>query len=180
MNKIKTKKSKLGKTILVLLALLSILPSMAAAIPGIDVTTTPSSITTTGGATIDYQVKITNLDDGYAKTITSLAITSSQPGWTYTFDPDLTGQTIPAGSGNSITTTLHVTAPPGASPDTYSHTVSATVEYELFRGFPVPESDPDTFNTQIPPSTPIPEFPTVALPVLAVFGLLFVVRRKQR
>jgi len=168
------------KIILVLLATLSLFPYTVAAAPGIDVTTTPSSIATTGGTTIDYQVKITNLDDFYTKTITSLSITSAQPGWTYTFDPDLTGQTIPAGSGNSLTTTLHVTAPAGTSPNIYSHQVTAEAQYEIFPGFYGTDSDPDNFNTQITATTPIPEFPTIALPLISVLGIMFLLGRKRR
>ena len=41
------------------------------------------------------------------------------------------------------------------------------------------DNQPCDFNVQITESTPIPEFPTIALPVLSVMGLMLVFGRRR-
>ena len=171
--------------LLIIFIMIGILPYTAAATPGIYVTVDPLSQPAVSGNTIDYGVTVSNMDDGYTKLITSLDITSAQPGWTYTFDPNIIGQTIPAGIDAGISTVLSVTSPAGTTSGIYGHQINAEVEYMLMVPFPpfaltLPESDPENFNTQIQGTTPIPEFPTIALPVLSVIGLLFVFERRKR
>ncbi len=169
------------KTILFMVfVLVGIMPYVGAATPGIDVTINPLSITTAGGTIIDYQVTITNLDDDFDKTITALGMTISQSTWTYTLDSDLTGNTIPAGNGNSITTTLHVTIPPGQTSQIYNQQVTSEAQYELFPGYIASDNDPENFNTEITDITPIPEFPTIALPIISALGLMFMMSRQKK
>ncbi len=173
---------KIKTIIFLVFVLVGILPYVGAATPGIDVTASPLSIATSSGTTIDYQITITNLDNDYDKTITSLGMTISQPGWTYTFEPDLIGTKIPAGNGNSITATLHVTIPPSQTIQIYDNQVTADAEYELFPGFFGSDSDPENFNTEITATTgtDIPEFPTIALPIVSVLGLMFLISRQKK
>jgi hypothetical protein len=61
----------------------------------------------------------------------------------------------------------------------YSHRVTAYVTYQLW-GFPLPEEDYDDFNTQVTETIPIPEYPTIALPVLTILGIIYMMSRKRR
>src|SRR5574341_434130 len=163
---------KTRTVVYLIFVLFGILPYGVAAMPGIDVTASPLSIATESGTTKDYQITITNLDDDLYKTITSLGMTISQSGWTYTFEPDLIGANIPAGSSNSITATLHVTIPPGQTNQIYDHQVTAEAQYELFPDFFASDNDYENINTEIigTTETEIPEFPTIALPVVSALG----------
>ena len=172
--------------------LIGILPFTATAIPGITVTIDPLNKDTPDDITVDYLVTITNDDDNYDKTITSLQMEITQTGWTYSIDPPTTSF-IPAGMGNSITTTLHVSVPRGTRNGIYYiHRINAVAEYELYPGClsefgdasicVLTENDPEDFNTHIiggTQNTEIPEFPTIALPVISILGLIFVMRRKK-
>jgi hypothetical protein len=64
-------------------------------------------------------------------------------------------------------------APPGL----YHHTVivDGYDEFGTLIGIPV-ETDIYVINTDV---APIPEFPTVALPILSVIGLLLVMRKSK-
>ncbi len=178
--------------IIIALVLFCTLPYTATAIPGITVTVDPLSKDAQVDTTIDYLIRITNDDDSYDKTITYLGMELTQQGWTYSIDP-LSTTNIPAGAGNYITTTLHVSVPSGATSGTYySHRINTMAEYELYPGCMVefgdpsicifPESDPEDFNTHIIDSTQnteIPEFPSVVFPITATLGLLFIMSRRK-
>lgn len=182
---------KMKTIVLIMFVMIGILPYTAAATPGIHVTVDPLSQTAVSGNTIDYGVTVTNMDDGLSKLITSLDITSAQPGWIYTFNPDIVGEEIPAGDGQSISTVLSVTSLSSAGIGIYGHQINAEAEYTVMLSDPLmpfippipltlTEFDPENFNTQIQDTTPIPEFPTIALPVLSIIGLLFVFERRKR
>jgi hypothetical protein len=184
--------------------------NIAAAFPGIELTTGLPSYSLQGSSVVaEYLVTISNLDAGFdtdgdgvldccAKTVTSIVVDQdgwSGSGWTYSFNPDptITTLTTPDNYG-SITTTLTITAPSGTVDGDYSHKVTAEAVYDLYipdnpsttddesllipgAGF---DSDYDFFNTEISGSNPapIPEFPTVALPIVSVLGLMFLLRKK--
>ncbi len=181
---------KTSKIVLMVFILMGIMP--AAAIPGIQVTIDPLSIDAQSDTTVNYVVKITNEDDFYDKTITSLDMPVTQPGWIYSIDPPSTN-TIPAGAGNFITTTLHITVPSGTTSNIYySHRINAVAEFELYPGCLsetgdtslciLTENDPEDFNTHViegAQNTEIPEFPSIALPVVGTIGLLFIMRRRK-
>lgn len=181
---------KMKTMILIMLVMISILPYTAAATPGIYVTIDPLSQPAVSGNTIDYGVIVSNMDDGIPKLITSLDIISAQPGWTYAFNPDIVGQEIPGVKDAGINTILSVTSPAGMARGIYGHQINAEVEYTLMLSDPLmafipsipltlTEFDPENFNTEIQDSASIPEFPTIALPVLSVIGLLFVFERRR-
>lgn len=136
--------------------------------------------------------------DCCAKTITSLTAEQdgwSGSGWSYSFNPDptTTPMKTPDNYG-SITTTLTITAPSGTGDGNYPHKVTAAASYDMY----IPDdpntqddeslllmgegidSDYDFFNTEISGNTPasIPEFPTIALPIILVLGVMFLFRKK--
>ena len=169
---------KMKTILLIMFIMIGILPYTATAIPGLIVTAEPIS-----GTAMDYQINITNMDD-LAKEITFLNLTISQTDWTYNFNPDLIGQTIPAVNGAYITTTLQITAPASTLSNTYGHQITANATYEMwsgsgFGGVYGEDSQPCNFDVQITGTTPIPEFPTMALPVLSVIGLMLVFGRRK-
>lgn len=171
---------KMKTILLIMFVMIGILPHTAAATPGIYVTVDSLSQPAFSGNTIDYVVTISNMDDGIPKHITGLEITMTQPGWTYTFDPDIVGQDIPAGNGESKSTVLSVTSPAGTTIGFYEHQINAVVEYTVpWFPFPATEFDPENFNTDIQGSTSVPEFSTIALPVLSVIGLMLVFGRRR-
>lgn len=182
---------KIRTTIYIILALFVILPYIGAATPGINVTVDPSSRDAQSGTTIDYVVKIENLDQDYYKNITSIDMEILPTGWTYSID-QLTTTILPAGEGSFITTTLHITIPLGTGTDIYNHRINVSAEFELYPGCSLiesdpsicflPENDPEDFNTHVIASTaPIPEFPTVALPIISAMGIMLIMsRRKDR
>jgi len=181
--------------IYLIFALVGILPYIGAATPGIIITLDPLSKSTQSGTAVDYQVIIINddgildvdgncIDECWDKTITSLSMIETQPGWDYVIDSLVTNH-IPPGKGNRITTTLHIT-PLGATPDTYNHKIEVISDSTLYDqdGNAVVslsgDSDYEEFATIIE-GTPIPEFPTIALPIVSVLGLMLLIsRRKSR
>ncbi len=162
---------KMRTTIFIVFVLIGILPYAGAAHPGIQVTTNPMSITTAGSTTINYTITITELD-GIDKTISSLGITQP-PGWTYTFNPDLTGANLPA--SGSITTNLSVIIPSAQTSQIYTQQVTVEAQYW---GFATDTGYAD-FTTQITGNTPtaIPEFPTIALPTISALGIMLLISR---
>lgn len=175
---------KIKTTGFLMFALISILPYVGEAMPGIEVTTDPLSNTTADGITIDYKVIITNQDDCCSKTITSLDMVDPQSGWLFNFEPSLVGETIPAGSGSSIITTLKVTVPSGVtSGQTISHEIYTNADAVLCDGdfcFSLgPDEDYEFFNTIVTEATQIPEFPTVALPVISALGIVLLMSRRK-
>lgn len=181
--------------------------NIASANPGIEVTTGLPSYSVLGDNLVaEYVVTIQSLDAGYdtdgdgvidccAKIITSTTVEQdgwSDSDWSYLFYPDPTTLSIPADYG-IVTTTLTIVAPSSTGVGDYSHKVNVDAKYDLY----IPD-DPSTsydetlfipefgidndyhfFYTAIAGSTlaPIPEFPTVALPIISALGLLFLMRR---
>jgi len=199
---------KMKTILLIMFIMIGILPYTAAATPGIYVTVDPLSQSAVSGNTIEYGVTVSNMDDGIPKLITSLDITSEQLGWTYTFYPLLAGMEIPGVEDAGINTVLSVTSPEDVDFGLYEHRINAEVEYmatypldpsdpfslqipvmvpsDPFDPFSLqiplmlPEYDPEDFYTKIyDPTVPVPEFPTIALPVLSVIGLMLLFERKK-
>jgi hypothetical protein len=97
------------------------------------------------------------------------------PNWNYEFLPS----TVRLESGTdskASTLTLHV--PENAIPGTYSHTVEASAlnQYDQVIGQTTGRITINVIDTDV---TSVPEFPTVALPVAAILGLLFIIGRKK-
>lgn len=197
------------KNVLLMIVIVAGFANIAAANPGIEVITGPPSYSIQGSSTVaEYQVTISNLDPGFdtdndgtidccGKTITSLTVEQdgwSGSGWSYPFNPDpiTTPLTTPHNFG-SITTTLTVTAP--SVTGNYPHKVTAEAVSDFYipddpstpddESLLIPgagiDTDYDFFNTEITESTPtpIPEFPTIALPIISVLGLVFLLRKNR-
>ncbi len=168
---------KTKMVVIFVFVLFGIVPYAATAMPGIILTINPMSITAAGGTTISYLVTITNDDDCCSKTMRPLSITINQTGWTYTFNPDITGQIIPAGTGNNITTTLNVTVPASVANQLYNHQITAEADYDLF-GNPGYDSMDAGFSTEVKgENTQIPEFPTIVLPIISALGIMLLMQR---
>jgi hypothetical protein len=97
------------------------------------------------------------------------------PNWNYEFLPS-TVRLERGTDSNSSMLTLHV--PENAIPGTYSHTVEASALNQLdqIMGQTTGRITINVIDTDV---TAVPEFPTVALPVVAVLGLLFIIERKK-
>ncbi|MBU4222888.1 MAG: PEF-CTERM sorting domain-containing protein [Euryarchaeota archaeon] len=183
-----------------------LMPSLATAMPGISVTVNPTDkYITSGGITIDYLVTIRNDDDGiinpdpYNKKITGFTTGTPPVGWTYQYDTsNIIGQVLSPATDQSRTFTLSVSVPATVQSNDvlqqFSHEVKGFTELETelydgcmndFGDYEIcfsPENDPEGFNTLVSPNTgntAIPEFPTIALPIISVIGLLFVMRRSR-
>jgi hypothetical protein len=197
------------RKLLWLILIVTAFMNTAVATPGIEVTTGLPSYSIQGSSIVaEYQVTINNLDPGVdtdndgiidccSKTITSLTVEQdgwSDNGWGYSFNPDpTTTPMITPDNYGSITTTLTVTAPIGTG--NYPHKVTAVALYDMYipddpdtpddESFLIPgagfDSDYDFFITEILESTPapIPEFPTIALPIISVLGLVFLLRKNK-
>jgi len=149
------KEEVIGMRIKVVVSIVAILLialcGSASAEPGIMVEVAPSSQAANAGSTIDYTLKVTNLDTAYSKTIKSVSISVAQ-GWSYTLDPDIVGQTLPA--GGSMETTVHIYVPSTASAGSYNNQATVEVEYEPIPGWSVTETGYSVFITQVKAAVP--------------------------
>jgi len=151
------------------LVLLLLIVACGKSLATISVDVTPSTQTATAGATVDYTLKVTSSDNS-PKLVDSVWMSVTQPGWTYTFDPDIAGQII-SGYG-SIETTIHVSLPSTATAGSYSHEVSVMV-----KSFEVTETGSKQFETEV--TTSIPEFATVAIPVAIALVAIYLMKREN-
>ena len=178
---------KLKTILLIMLIMIGILPYTAAANPGLEVLVDPLSQTTISGNTIVYDVILNNTNENYDITMDNIIVIEKQTSWTYTFD-DVNGMIIPI--GENLTIELSVTSPFGTPNGLYNHKVDGNGHITIvIPGIPgiisesyidLPEYDYEFFDTIIYDSTaPIPEFPTIALPVLSVIGLMLMFGRRK-
>jgi uncharacterized membrane protein len=97
------------------------------------------------------------------------------PDWNYAFNPSEVRLENETDSKSSI---LTLDVPENTIPGTYSHTVqvSALNEYDkMIEGY-TGRITVEVVNTDV---TNVPEFPSIALPVAAVLGLVFVFGHKK-
>ncbi|KKH64298.1 PEF-CTERM sorting domain-containing protein [Methanosarcina mazei] len=104
----------------------------------------------------------------------SVSESDKQPGWTYAFAPSTVTLSSPTESKSSI---LTMTVPADASTGVYYHRVEAKV----WNGYSYLFQEPGitqvyVINTDV---NSIPEFPSIALPVAAVLGLVLIFGRKR-
>ncbi|HJH29892.1 MAG TPA: PEF-CTERM sorting domain-containing protein [Methanosarcinaceae archaeon] len=148
----------------------------------VELTVTPvDAITVVQGETISYIATVTMTDSIFyppLEEVFSIEDADKQLGWTYTFD---SASVILVNVGDSNSSTLTITVPIDAPTGLYSHTVIAT-GYDQFGNiigipitFPI-EVDYYDINTDV---TPIPEFPTIALPVISVLGIMLLMSRRE-
>ncbi len=148
---------------------------------GVELTVTPENgvITVAPGGTINYIATVTADADPMdfpepQDELFSIDEIDKQPGWDYIFDPGTLRLETP---GESKTTILTINIASDAPPGMYHHTVIVYGydEFGTLIGVPT-ETDIYVINTDV---SSIPEFPTIALPILSVIGLLFVMRKSK-
>ena len=133
------------------------------------------------GESISYKVvvnddQITDLSPqlSYEDVNFSINEADKQSGWTYTFYPSTVRLSSPTESKSSI---LTMKVSDDAAPGVYPH----TLKVEAWNGFSYIDGKPSTTQTYVinPDVNNIPEFPTVALPMLAVFGLVAIFGKRK-
>jgi len=148
---------------------------------GVELTVTPENgvITVAPGGTINYTATViadaNPIDFPEPQDeVFSIDEVDKQPGWDYIFDPGTVRLEAP---GESKSTKLTINIASDAPPGMYHHTVIVYGydEFGTMIGVPT-ETDIYVINTDV---ASIPEFPTIALPILSVIGLLFVMRRQR-
>lgn len=183
----KVKKMKSNKMKLSLLLLVSLLTiNVASANPGFNVDVTqPTPSPVNPGGTATYSLTITAMDTLDVEELAELSISVTDPHgnpvtWTPMFSENLfiIGPNSPA-----KTVTLQVTVPPGTQVGEYLLTVKGNGY--LPDGSNPPQ--PDRFLGSIESSefpltvsvTQIPEFPTIAMPLISALGIVFLVSRRK-
>ena len=144
----------------------------------VELTVTPvDAITVVQGETIRYIATVIMtepIDFPPQEEVLSIEDVDKQPGWIYAFDP---ASVTLVNVGDSSSSTLTITVPIDAPTGLYSHTVIATGydQWGNIVGVPT-EMDFYVINTGV---TPIPEFPTIALPVISVLGIMLLMSRRE-
>lgn len=160
------------KTTILLAVILLLSAGTASANPGISVSVTPpAGITVAPGETASYALSVFLDPDGLGSRPAHLSITNPVAGWTYTFsDNDFViseGQTIPV--------TLEVGVAADTTQGTYASDGDASTTVCL-DGFCIAGWDATTFVVY---TTAIPEFPTVALPIVSIIGLMLLFQKRK-
>ncbi len=150
----------------IVFVLVSVTISLVEASPGISLDITPTNDKVLPGETASYKVKVTS-QVSMDETV-HLSITNPISGWSYTFSEN--DFNLPA--YGSKTVEMFITVASDASPGDYYHDVKA--EGILFFGITVEE----TVYTNVL-TTVIPEFSTIAIPVVAILGLVFLFNRRR-
>ena len=151
------------KILLVVLAVLATSIAVKAE-PGLLLDVTPVVDKVLPGETASYKVTVTSYVNSEENV--HLSITNPITGWTYSFSEN--DFDLPAFENKTVD--MYITVAPDASPGEYYHDVKA--EGKVF-GITVEE----TIYTDVL-TTVIPEFPTIAVPVLIAFGIVFLMRRR--
>lgn len=145
-----------------------ILLSVGIASAGIVVNVEPGSLDAVRGETVVYEIKTDSISDIDEHVV--LSVRNPVPGWGYVFDTPA----FDIAPGASFTTNLHVKVPATESPGTYSSDVLGTASAPGFEDFVTGDSF-FTFITTVS----IPEFTSIAIPVISVIGLVFIFGRNK-
>lgn len=128
------------------------------------------------GGTVYYYVNLSTTTDlgGNQSEYLYIRADTKQSGWSYVFAPDTL---VLKNAGDLKTSLLAITVPSDATNGTYYQVVVADGYADIADGVTIQvESDESGFNTDV---SNIPEFPTIALPVAAILGLVAVFGRKK-
>ncbi|MDI6886249.1 MAG: PEF-CTERM sorting domain-containing protein [archaeon] len=136
--------------------------------PGITMVVTQIDNEVLPGETATYQVKITYFM-AFPPT-EHVVLSIDNPIWSYTFVPN----DFDINSGESKYSTLSISVPTDAQPGTYTHIVNATATGQI-GPIVITEKVTTTIETTV-----IPEFTTIAIPVAAILGLVFLFNRRRR
>lgn len=159
------------KTANIWLATAMLLLMVGTAAAGIAMSATPINPTVGPGGTATYEVNISYFMKEPPTEHIVLSIDNPISGWTYTFNPD----EFDISTGELKYSTLNITAPATAQPGTYAHTVNATATGQIVPAIPpIIEIVTTDVETEL-----IPEFTTMAVPVVLVIGLLLLMRRRK-
>ena len=139
--------------------------SVVEADPGISLDITPINDKVLPGETASYEVNVTS-QVNWDETV-HLSVTNPISGWNYTFSEN--DFNLPAYSSKTVN--MFITVASDASPGDYYHDVRA--EGKAF-GITVEE----TVYTNVL-TTVIPEFSTIAIPVVAILVLVFLFNRRK-
>lgn len=143
---------------------------------------TPINNNVQPGQTATYTVDLTNpAGTGANEVLNNIYVTPSAGAGDVTFTFTQTTGTILEGETLSITLSAQV---PGNKPvDTYTFDVYANVGTDIGGEIIEPE---DSLGNPIPYqylnvvlNVAIPEFPTIAIPVISVLGLMFITKRRK-
>jgi uncharacterized membrane protein len=138
---------------------------------GIVVDVTSVKDTVAPGETATYIVNVTSITTESEEIV--LLIDDPTPGWGFNFNPN----NYIIGPGDSVYSDLDITVPSDAAVGEYYHTVNATA-YDPILGEWLGVIQ-FTIYTNVP-TTVIPEFTTIAIPVAAIFGLFLLIRRRKQ
>lgn len=160
------------KTILYAALIFFLASTFASANPGIVVTVDPRESSITQGTSDILSVRvesITNMEE-----LVVLSIVDPRTGWIYTFSEN-SFVILP---GQIIDLDLEVIVPQAEKVDSYQHLVRGDAYLPNWEFLGSIESSPFYIIINV---IGIPEFPTVAVPVIAALGLMLVMtRRKER
>lgn len=167
--------AKIGLLFVGLLSLLFLVNTCSAAV---ELQTLDETKQASPGETVSYDLVVsleTPIDYTVDYPITEeFSIDPIRTGWSYSFSSDSVTLDPSNPTSSSV---LQITVPADAVPGTtYSHTVIATGYDSFGRLINLPlEVDVFVVNTNVQ----VPEFPTVALPMVAVLGLVAIIGRRK-
>ncbi len=146
--------------------------TLTSAAPGITIDVTPINPQVVPIGTATYSVTVTS--SSTETEIVNLSIVNPRAGWTYSFsenDFELT----PAGTpGATKTVELSITVPAGTPNGDYLHDVRGFAVVPGYEGV----FDEETFFLNVL-TVAIPEFPTIALPIISALGVVFLMSRRK-
>ena len=151
-----------------LMAIMAVATGVASADPGISVDVIPVKDTVLPGETAIYTVSVYCFAGPGVTERVKLDISNPTPGWTYTFDPE----EFYIDDKETVHSSLTMDVPGDESIGEYYHDVHAIA---TFMGWVIEET---TYTNVL--TTLIPEFTTIAIPVVALLGLFAFYRRKQK
>ena len=161
---------ELNRLILVLLVTLSTVAMVSADPLTIDVI--PISSQVLSGETATYKVSLTNGGES-TETLTNLYVSDGPGDFTYDFS-ETTGDVLP---GETKEVVLSVTVPADKPQGTYTFDVYADWDTTYF-GFLTISKTSNYLDVVL--EVLIPEFSTIAVPVVTVIGLLLLMRRRKQ
>ncbi len=142
--------------------------ALASATPGITVDVTPVNPQVVPPGTATYSVAVVSSSTETEKV--TLSIVNPRADWTYSFSEN--DFLLPAGGTKTVE--LSITVPAGTPNGDYFHDVRGFAVVPGFEGI----FDEDTTFTNVL-TTAIPEFPTIALPIISALGLMFLMSRRK-
>ena len=162
------KRNLIQKLILVAVILIAQV-SLASANPGIGVDVTPVIPQIVPPGTATYLVDVVSSSTETERV--TLSIVNPRDGWTYSFSQN----DFELLAGETKNVELSIIVPEGIANGDYLHDVRGFAVVPEFEGI----FDEETFFLNVL-TIAIPEFPTIALPVVAVIGMLFMMSRRKK